>query len=138
MKKYLLTLLLIALVVSACAAPGSSESLIGTWNLTAYGPSASPTPAVPDSGAQITFNEDGTVTGNSGCNGFGGNYTVEGDHITFSEIVSTLIACEDARMAQEEAVYRVLSDTAAHSIEGNTLTLTNNDMVLVLTRVSYP
>ena len=78
------------------------------------------------------------MAGNSGCNGFGGTYTVEGNQVTFSEIVSTLIACEDARMAQEEAVYRVLSGTATYTIEGNTLTLTNNDLVLVLTRVSYP
>jgi heat shock protein HslJ len=86
----------------------------------------------------MTFSEDGTVTGNSGCNGFGGNYTVEGDQITFSEVVSTLIACEDARMAQEDAVLTVVSGTATYRIEGSTLTLTNNDTVLVFTRGSYP
>jgi heat shock protein HslJ len=37
-------------------------------------------------------------------------------------------------MAQEEAVHKVLTDTATFKIEGDTLTLTNNDMVLVLTR----
>ena len=138
MKKYLLMLVVISLALYGCNAQGASASLIGTWNLTAYGPSASPTPAVPDAGAQITFNEDGTVVGNSGCNGFGGKYTVEGDQITFSEIVSTLMACDEARMAQEDAVHKVLTDTATYEIEGNTLTLTNNDLVLVLTRVSYP
>lgn len=138
MKRYLLILVVISLALNGCIAQGAAASLIGTWNLTAYGPSASPTPAVPDSGAQITFNEDETVVGNSGCNGFGGKYTVEGDQITFSEIVSTLMACEDARMAQEDAVHKVLTDTATYEIDGNTLTLMNNDMVLVLTRVSYP
>jgi heat shock protein HslJ len=137
-KKYLLTLLLIALAASACAAPEASASLIGTWALSAYGTPASPAPAVPESGAQLTFNDDGTLAGNSGCNGFGGNYSVEGDRITFSEIVSTLIACEDARMAQEAAVLSVLSGTATYQIEGDTLTLTGNDEMLVLTRVSYP
>lgn len=136
MKKYLLMLVVLSMALYGCS-PGQA-SLIGTWNLTAYGPSASPTPAVPDSGAQITFSEDGTVAGNSGCNGFGGKYNVEGDQITFSEIVSTLMACDAARMAQEAAVHQVLSDTATFNIEGSTLTLTNNDMVLILTRVSYP
>jgi heat shock protein HslJ len=137
-KKHFFTLLLIALAVSACAPPEPSASLIGAWNLTAYGPAASPAPAVADSGAQLTFSEDGTVTGNSGCNGFGGQYTVEGDQITFSEVVSTLIACEDARMAQEDAVLAVVTSTATFRIEGSTLTLTNNDTVLVFARGSYP
>jgi len=137
-KKYLLLLFVISLALSACTAQESSTSLVGTWNLTAYGPPVSPIPAVADAGAQLTFNGDGTVGGNSGCNGFGGDYSVEGDQITFGQITSTLMACEDARMAQEDAVHTVLTDTATYAIEGNTLTLTNNDMVLVFTRGQYP
>jgi heat shock protein HslJ len=137
-KKYLLILFVISLALSACASQESSASLIGTWNLTSYGPATSPTPAVPDSGALITFNNDGTVVGNSGCNGFGGNYTVEGNQIKFDQITSTLMACEDSRMAQEEVVHQVLTDTATFKIESSTLTITNNDMVLIFTRGSYP
>jgi heat shock protein HslJ len=74
------------------------------------------------------------VAGNSGCNGFGGDYTVEGNEITFGQIVSTLMACDDPRMAQEQAVHQVLTDTASFEIEDSTLTLTNNDMVLVFSR----
>jgi heat shock protein HslJ len=106
--------------------------------LTSYGPADSQTPAVADVEAGITFNQDGTVGGNSGCNGFGGKYSVEGDQVTFSEIVSTLMACDEARMMQEGAVHSVLSGTATFKIEANTLALTNNNLVLVLTRVSYP
>ena len=133
-KKYLLALLVICLAISACAPKETSASLVGSWKLTAYGPAESPTPAVADVEASLTFNEDGTVTGSSGCNGLGGDYTVEGDQITFSQITSTLMACDDARMAQEKAVHQVLTDTASFKIEGNTLTLTNNGMMLVLTR----
>lgn len=136
MKKYLLILFTIALALSACSAEtaGASASLLGSWKLTAYGLADATTPAVEDTEAGLNFNEDGTVTGNSGCNGLGGTYTVEGDQVTFSEIISTLMACDDPRMAQEEAVHQVLTDTASFQIEGNTLTLTNNDRVLVLTR----
>ena len=137
MKKYLLTLLVISLAISACAPQESSTSLIGTWNLTSVEPAASQIPPVADSGALITFNEDGTVEGNSGCNGFGGEYTVDGDQITFGQITSTLMLCE-LRMDQEAAVYQVLTGTATYRTEGNTLTLTNNDKVLVLTRGSQP
>jgi heat shock protein HslJ len=137
-NKYLVTLLAIGLAISACASEGSSASLIGSWKLTAYGPVDSPFPAMTDTEAGITFNEDGTVTGTSGCNGFGGEYTVEGDQITFGQITSTLMACEDQIMAQENIVHQVLTGTATYKIEGSTLTLTNNDMVLVFTRGSYP
>ena len=136
MRKYLLTLLVICLALSACSARNdeSSASLSGSWKLSDYGPAAAPTPAVPDTEAGIAFNNDGTVTGNSGCNGFGGNYTVEGDQVTFDQITSTLMACDDPRMAQEDTVHQVLTDTATYKIEGNTLTITNNDIALVFTR----
>ena len=136
MKKYLLTLLVICLAVTACSTKNEepSASLIGPWKLTSYGPADARTAAVPDAGAALTFNQDGTVTGNSGCNGFGGSYTVEGDKITFKDIVSTLMACDGPRMEQEDAVHKALTDTASYKIEGNTLTLTNGDMVLSLTR----
>jgi heat shock protein HslJ len=134
MKKYLILLFVLGLAISACAAEDPANALLGTWTLTSYGPAGSPVPAVEDSGAQLTFNEDGTLAGNSGCNGFGGDYTVEGKEISFGQIVSTLMACEDNRMQQEEAVHQVLTDTATFEVDGNTLTLTNNDRVLILTR----
>jgi heat shock protein HslJ len=155
MKKYLLLLVTIALALSACSAqstpqgteqspntdqlpgteePSTSSPLIGAWKLTAYGPADAPTPAVEGVEAGLTFNEDGTVSGTSGCNGLGGDYTVEGDQITFGEFVSTLMACDDPIMKQEESAHQVMTGTATYTIEGDTLTITNNDMVLVLTR----
>ena len=136
MKKYLITLLIICLAISACTAKNeeSSASLIGSWKLTSYSRADVLTPAVSGTEAGLTFQDDGTVTGNSGCNGLGGNYKVEGEQITFDQIVSTLMACDDARMAQEGAFHQVLANTATFKIEGNTLTLTNNDIVLVLAR----
>jgi heat shock protein HslJ len=135
-KKYVILLLIICLAISACAAKneGSAASLIGSWKLTSYSRADVLTPAVTDTEAGLTFKNDGTVTGNSGCNSLGGNYKVEGDQVTFDQIISTLMACDDARMAQEGAVHQVLTDTATFKIEGNTLTLTNNDFVLVLAR----
>ena len=131
MKKYMLILLLICLTVSACAAKQNGKTLVGSWRLTAYGPVDSPTPAVPDVEAFLSFGADGTLTGSTGCNQLGGDYQVEGDQIIFGQIVSTLIACPDLQMAQEKTMLQVLTDTASFKIEGNILTITNNDMVLV-------
>jgi heat shock protein HslJ len=139
MKNYLFILLTIALAISACSSqstqePSNSASLIGAWKLTAYGPASAPTPAVEGAAAGLTFNQDGTVSGSSGCNGLGGDYTVEGDKITFGEFVSTLMACDEPIMKQEEVAHQVMTGTATYKIEGDTLTITKDDMVLVLTR----
>jgi heat shock protein HslJ len=145
---------MLALAISACSAqttqestpgqptepiestqePAVSTSLIGAWKLTAYGPADAPTPAVEGVDAGLTFNEDGTITGSSGCNGLGGDYTVEGDQITFGEFVSTLMACDDPIMTQEDAAHKVMTGTATYTIEGDTLTITKDSNVLVLTR----
>jgi heat shock protein HslJ len=135
-KKYLLILLMICLTVSACASKENALPLAGSWRLTAYGPADSPTPAVPDVEAFLSFGADGTLTGNTGCNQLGGDYQLEGDQITFGQIVSTLIACPDMQMAQEDSMHQVLTGTASFKIEGNTLTITNNGMVLVFEAIA--
>jgi len=134
-KKYLLVLFVICLAISACASGSNSPSIVGTWKLTAYGPASSPSPAVADTEAGLTFEEDGTLTGHSGCNGLGGDYTVDGDQITFSQIISTLMACEDPIMTQESTFHQVMAD-ANFKIEGNMLTITKNDTVLVFALVA--
>jgi len=131
MKKVLLFLLLVTLLFSACTS--QEKSLQGSWSLTAYGPEGATTPAAPDSQASITFNDDGTLNGNSGCNGFGGEYSVEGDQVRFSELVSTLMACEEPLMTQEGTVFQVLNDTASYQIDGDTLTITKDGTALVFT-----
>lgn len=143
MKKNLLILFLLSVAIAACGAPPATEvpstSLIGAWKLTSLGPVGSPVPALTGLEAGVTFNPDGTMAGNSSCNGFSGKYTVEGNEITFSDLVSTLMACEEPVMQQEEVMYLVLKDTASFEIDGSTLTITNGDHLLVFTTtVSYP
>jgi heat shock protein HslJ len=115
-------------------APFSPASLAGSWKLTSYGTMDTISSALADVEANLTFKEDGTITGTSGCNEFGGKYVLEGDQIKFQEIASTLMLCDTPIMDQEEAVQQVLTETASYKIEGNTLTITNKDGVLVLTR----
>ena len=92
------------------------------------------TPAVEDAAATLSFGDDGTVTGSGGCNSLGGDYEVKGDEITFGPITSTLMGCEEPRMTQESFVTQVLTGTAQYEIEGDTLTITNNDSVLVFSK----
>ena len=139
MKKILLFLLLVSLLLSACTS--QEKSLQGTWTLTSYGPQGATSPVVPGSRASITFQDDGTISGSSGCNSFGGEYKVDGDQITFSGLASTLMACSDPLMTQEGTVFKVLDGTASHKIDGDTLTITKDGTALVFTTAeagSYP
>ena len=136
MKKYLLVLFILSLALSACASGSNSPSIVGTWKLTAYGPASSPTPAVADAHASIKFDADGKLGGSGGCNSLGGDYKVKGDQITFGPIISTMMACEDSRMAQEGTVTQVMNESASYKIDGNTLTITKDDNVLVFDLVA--
>jgi len=124
---FLMTLFVLAgMVLTACSG-GGSEAYIGSWKLISYGASSNPTPAVPETDTSLTFHKDGKVSGNVGCNSFGGDYKISGDTITFGAISSTLMACADPLMEQESAVFNVLEGTTSFNIDGNTLIITSTD-----------
>jgi heat shock protein HslJ len=113
-------------MLAACAG-GASNPLVGTWKLVSYGPPENPTPAAPHVDTSITFKEDGKVEGNVGCNGFGGDYTVESDKITFGQLVSTLMFCEGPVGDQETTTLNVFTESVPFVIDGNTVTITSAD-----------
>ena len=134
---YFLTILLLAgILLSACSG-GTSASLTGTWKLVSHGSPDNLTPAAADVDTSIIFGEDGTISGNVGCNSFGGDYKVDGNKITFGPISSTLMMCTDTAIGdQETAVLNTLTGTMTFVIDGDTLTLTSADgsSVIMLAR----
>jgi heat shock protein HslJ len=135
MKKMMMLFVLAALALAACS-PGavSTPSLEGGWSLVSFGPAASQTPAVPDVETSIEF-KGGQMSGNVGCNGFGGEYSVDGDTITFGPVVSTMMYCE-AVAEQESGALAVFQETAGFVLDGDTLTIISADgaMSIVLER----
>lgn len=128
-------------ILSACslAAGSAGADLVGTsWTLTQINGSA----PIPGRNLTLQF-DDKSATGSSGCNSFGGSYTVDGNKITFSEIASTLMACADADgnpdntiMDQEQAYLDALHKATVYTINGDTLNIGTDDnpAVLVFTR----
>lgn len=107
----------------------AQEPLTNTsWQLTAIGDTNALLGATGNP-VTLTFSADGQVGGTAGCNSYGGNYAIEGDTITFTEIVSTLIACSDAAvMAQEEQYLAALNSTEHFTLAGDQLTIwSDND-----------
>jgi len=124
-KSHLLLTALLILALVACAS--NAPDLSGDWKLVSYGDAANPMPALPGVGTTITF-ENGQMSGNVGCNGFGGTYELSGDTITFSGIMSTMMFCEETSV-QEQGVLGVFSDNAAMQIQlnGNNLSIASAD-----------
>ena len=132
MKKlflYLISLFVLSgMTLTACSG-GSANSVVGTWRLDSYGAPGNTSPAAPNVDTSIVFKEDGKIEGNVGCNGFGGDYTVDsnGNTITFGPIVSTLMFCEGPVGDQETTTLNVLAGTVSYVIEGDILTITSED-----------
>lgn len=107
----------------------------GSWKLISYGSITSPSSVDANVESTLIFGENGKLSGNGGCNQLMGNYEVRDKQITFGPISSTRKRCSDPVMAQEGIVLKVLTDTVSFKVEGNILTITNNDLVLVFEAV---
>jgi heat shock protein HslJ len=130
MKKISL-LLIILFILTACST--ASPDIGGEWKLVSYGDAANPTPALSNVDTSIQF-DSGKMSGNVGCNGFGGAYELGGDQITFSGVMSTMMYCEETS-TQEQVVLAVFSDGAKlpTQLNGNTLTIASADGASVVT-----
>lgn len=70
----------------------------------------------------IEFHEDGRFSANMGCNGIGGNYHIkEGNRITFSQVISTMMACPN--MENEEIFKSIIETIDNYTISNNKLSL---------------
>jgi copper homeostasis protein (lipoprotein) len=107
-----------------CAAPAGAATLENThWKLT----SLRGQPGVPASERQreahlILQTVQRRVVGSGGCNRLSGNYTLDGDRLTFARAAGTLMACRDG-MEQERVLLDTLPQVARWRIEGQRLTL---------------
>jgi putative lipoprotein len=112
--------------------PGSIEGT--SWHLSSLGGEDA------DAGvtSTLTFNDDGNVSGNGGCNSFGGEATFDGAKLKFGDLFSTMMACEEPKMKQEAAFLAALGEAASYTIEGGTLTLLDDSSVTVATLTTAP
>jgi heat shock protein HslJ len=88
----------------------SATGLVGEWQIIAYLDEAKQafTSTLADPVSTVTFAEDGTVSGNAGCNDFSGTYSADATSITFSPLIATRKACTPEDVMTQEAL--VLAD----------------------------
>ncbi|TPG21572.1 META domain-containing protein [Sphingomonas koreensis] len=56
----------------------------------------------------ISFDNE-RISGNAGCNSFGGGYAVSGGTMTVTQVISTKMACVGPGMDQENAFFKILA-----------------------------
>lgn len=101
---------------------GDPVPLVGTeWQLRAFGDEAIVRYDETATPVTIIFNEDGSVNGNAGCNNFMGGFTDDGATLTFDPLASTMMMCDEAAMAVEQAFLSALQGTLDYTINGNML-----------------
>lgn len=71
----------------------------------------------------ISFEADGKVAGSGGCNRFFGNYTQDGEALSFSPLGATRMACPPGIMKMEQAFFDMLGAVRTARIEAPELVL---------------
>ena len=103
-----------------------------TWRLIAYADSSGQlSMALPDVETTAVF-DGGRVSGNAGCNNYNGTYTVDGQALTIQLGPTTMMACPEPTMAQEQAFFTNLAAAVSYVLVGDQLHIlnANGDVVL--------
>lgn len=112
----------------------AAADLVGTnWTLTEL----EGAPAAQGVRTTLIFNDEGGLGGNGGCNSYGGSVSLEdANGIDISEVFSTMMACEEPKMGQEQRYFRALEAATNFTLDGDVLTLSDDaaNPLLVLTR----
>lgn len=106
----------VLLAVAPLASAQSAPDLAGmNWTLVSIDGQA----VMDGTAVTLSFDEDGRAGGSAGCNTYGGEYTLDGNSLTFGGLFSTMMACEDAIMQQESAYLAALeSATSVEWVDG--------------------
>lgn len=118
-RNLLVMMIIFSFSLAACQ-PQNSNSLEDTsWILVELNGQ----PALSTSTVTLNLNGD-TLTGNDGCNHFGGSYTSKGDSFSVGEdLMSTLMACEEALMTQASDFTSALRKASKYNLTDNRLHL---------------
>lgn len=70
---------------------------------------------------------DGRVAAGTGCNRMMGGVKFDGDRVAFTQLASTMMACEPDASVQERAIAQLLEEARTWRIDGDTLVLADAD-----------
>ena len=114
-------LLLFATACRGSTSPAAPQGIAGEWTLTELGGQPAPN-GYDNRPASLRFENDGAVSGFTGCNRVTGTYRITGESLRFGGTATTRMACPDG-MELDRRVTWVVENTMRFSIAGTDLTL---------------
>ncbi|HEY6530784.1 MAG TPA: META domain-containing protein [Acidimicrobiales bacterium] len=113
------------------------DGIVGSYKVTGVNNGAD---AVVSSAATetitIDFAEDGTVSGNAGCNRFSGTYEQDGTALTIQgNVATTMMACDEDATTAEQQFLTALAAVTTWSRNGQPVTLSDSTGATQLTLV---
>lgn len=118
----------------ACAGTGPGETeLAGTrWVLTELNGEAVTAVGEGNAGYLRFESENQAFAASAGCNGMGGKWHSGGSALGFSEVMSTLMACQEPLMTRERQLAEALHSTTTYRFAENRLELRAGQNVLAV------
>ena len=131
---YLFTMVLVIGLVAGCsgsdseseAVPGGSDTqdLAGTsWSLSLLRGDG----LLLISIVTADFDDNGSVSGIAGCNGYSASYDTDGDQISITDIETTSSTCRDRLMTQETRYIETLETIVSYQVLGTTLEMRDTE-----------
>jgi heat shock protein HslJ len=122
----------------ATLAPDGDNELANTsWLLVSFGATGSDMPVLEGTTITLEFESATQLGGSGGCNSYGADYTAQNGTISVGEVVSTLMACVEEGVTEQEQEYlAALSAAEEYELTADQLTIWYNGGAGVLTYVA--
>lgn len=109
------------------------QAVAGDWEAINYFRPGAVVSPVPGSRLTATF-ADGRISGTAGCNDYSGTYSVDDTKISIGPLASTLRACADPAVGEQESQFLAALELArTFSVAGGNLTLLREDGGIAVT-----
>ncbi len=124
------------LILAGCATSEDPEPDAAEWVLDHMDVQGNIVPVLD--GTEITlefFPAEGLIRGHTGCNQYGGAYTIDGDSLAIPEVAATEESCPNDDMTLQERDYlEALAKAESYGLAADELRITCGVTVLVFER----
>ena len=97
----------------------------GEWRLESYNFQKKIAYPIDKNSITLNIHEDGKLGGSSGCNVYGGSYSIEDGELSIMGIISTMMACEEPSTQFEQTFFRTLEGAKKFELSSGKLTITD-------------
>jgi heat shock protein HslJ len=111
-----------------------AEAIVGSWTVTSYYAGDAILSVAGDATLTADFADDGSVSGNAGCNNYNGPYETDGDSIAIGPLAGTKMACASEELSKQETDFLAALELATtFTVTGDRLDLLRDGGTIAVT-----